>query len=52
MKVKREMGEGGMDKLRQLFGSKSITEHRDKGLSKREGFGDRLCDIRRMRGRI
>jgi hypothetical protein len=52
MKVKRLIEEWGMDKLRRLCVSKSITGGRDKDLSKREGFGDWLRDIRRARGRI
>jgi hypothetical protein len=34
MKVTRLIEEGGMDKLRRLSGSKSITGDRDKDLSK------------------
>jgi len=52
MKVKRLIGGWGMDKLKRLCGSKSITGDRDKDFSKREGFGDWLRDIRRARGRI
>ena len=42
----------GMNRLSGLRRSKSGIEDRGRALSKREGFGDWLRDIRRARGRI
>ncbi|MBE9593259.1 MAG: hypothetical protein IMF19_07240 [Proteobacteria bacterium] len=44
--------DGWMDKLRRLCGSKLRMEDRGRDLSKRDGFGDWLRDIRRASGRI